>query len=98
MGTLLSVCASVCPLSLKTFLNVLTLIETRKKIVGKMKENVGAKKIMLCKYDSKMHCMLFREIEPHTEACFPLTPSLLTPLSPVLLKAMFTKTVRSGNA
>lgn len=44
MGTLLSVCTSVCLLLLKTFLNVLTLIETLKKIAGKMKENVGEKK------------------------------------------------------
>lgn len=43
MGTLLSVCTSVCPLSSKTFLNVLTLIETLKKIAGKIKENVEEK-------------------------------------------------------
>lgn len=63
MGTLLSVCASVRPLSSTTFLNVLTLIETLKKIAGKMKESVGGKKkIVLCKYDCKTYCMLFREI------------------------------------
>lgn len=44
MGTLLSVCTSVRPLSSTTFLNVLTLIETLKKIAGKMKESVGKKK------------------------------------------------------
>lgn len=45
MGTLLSVCTSVRPLSSTTFLNVLTLIETLKKIAGKMKESVGEKKL-----------------------------------------------------
>lgn len=43
MGTLLSVCTSVRPLSSTTFLNVLNLIETLKKITIDMKESVGEK-------------------------------------------------------
>lgn len=44
MGTRLSVCTSVRPLLSTTFLNVLTLIETLKRIDGKMKEKVEGKK------------------------------------------------------
>lgn len=40
-GHTLSVCTSVI---VENILNVLTLIETLKKIAGKMKENVGEKK------------------------------------------------------
>lgn len=39
--------------------------------------------------------MLFREIKPHVEACCPF---LLTCPLPSLLKAMFTKTVKAGDA
>lgn len=46
MGTLLSVGTSVCPFLSNTFLNVLTLIDTLKKIAQRMEENVGEKKAL----------------------------------------------------
>lgn len=71
--------------------NVLTLIDTIKK-----EKKISVKrKMMHCKYDLKCIACFSGKFNPHVEACFPFSLRLF--LSPILLKAMFTKTVKAGD-
>lgn len=71
--------------------NVLTLIDT---ILKKKTTTLLRVKTMHCKYDLRCIACFSGKFSPTSKHAFPFSCLFL---SPVLLKAMFTKTVKAGN-